>query len=296
MAKIRRENAAETTHPPNTLSSYVIIASVLVGFLILVCVAYMHIHAKAIARNLTLNQQQHRAYQKILTEMRTGVRLARWRDFVKQPPESPYTKAARFHISALNIHEKLAWAQHSETLYGVKSKATDIALSRALYISQWSKLNRQEQLAKDTLDQPSKAISFKTAKSIYNKGGNTDILSGGPQGRRVKLMPKPQNQKQSTRRLKSVIDVSVKSARKPHYPRTAKRRGIGAIVVLSLNIDARGRVVSTELTSVKAKRYRGSFVRAAKRAAKSSRFTPKTVNGRPVSRDNYMRTYTFIAH
>ncbi|MBL4870600.1 MAG: TonB family protein [Robiginitomaculum sp.] len=295
MTKATQESLEGTIRPPNTLSSYVIIASVLIGFLILVCVAYMHYRAKTIAHNLTLNQQQHRAYQNIITEMRTGVRLARWRDFVKQSPENPYTKAARFQISALNVHEKSAWAQYSETLYEVKSNAKDIALARALYISQWSDLNRQEQLSIDMLDQPSKALSFKTAQSIYNKGGNTNTLSGGPQGRRVKIVPTLQNQKKSSRGLKSVIDVTVKTARKPHYPRTAKRRGIGAIVILSLNIDARGRVVSTELISVKAKRYRGNFIRAAKRAAKSSRFTPKTVNGHPVSRDNYMRTYTFVA-
>ena len=79
-----------------------------------------------------------------------------------------------------------------------------------------------------------------------------------------------------------------------HFPpRKARRKGIEAVVILSLFIDERGNVARTEVVSVDAKKYRKSFARASKKAAMRSKFYPKTVGGKSVATSNYLRQYTF---
>ncbi|MGB6230931.1 MAG: TonB family protein, partial [Litorimonas sp.] len=73
----------------------------------------------------------------------------------------------------------------------------------------------------------------------------------------------------------------------------ALRRGVEASVILSLNIDADGRVAMTEVLSVQADRYADDFVKAAERAALRTRFQPKTVGGRPVPASGVRKRYRF---
>ena len=123
MAKTKHQQTEGAAHPPNIFSTYAIIALVLAAFLVLVFVGRAHIRAQNAARILTLNQIQHTAYQDILSEMGTGVRLARWQDFIETAPESRYKQAARLHASVLNAAEQTAWAQYSEHIYTVRANA-----------------------------------------------------------------------------------------------------------------------------------------------------------------------------
>lgn len=296
MATTKHQPAEDAAHPPNIFSTYAIIALVLVAFLVLVFVARAHIRAQSAARVLTLNQIQHTAYQDILKETRTGVRLARWQDFIETAPESGYRQAARLHVSVLKAYEKTAWAHYSEHIYTVRANAEETTKARLHYVENWGALIRAEQLSVKENEAASKALSFKTAKSIYAKDENVDALIGAPSIRVTtpRTYRRPPTQ-QKPKQISAFQEVRVKTARKPNYPRSAKRRGVSAEVVLSLNIDDRGRVKITKLVSVKAKRYRGDFVRAAKRAARRSRFYPKIIEGVPVNTSNYQRTYTFVA-
>ncbi|XLW30440.1 energy transducer TonB [Litorimonas sp. RW-G-Af-16] len=79
----------------------------------------------------------------------------------------------------------------------------------------------------------------------------------------------------------------------PRYPRSAYRRNISGVVTLSLNIDADGDVAMTELVSVQAERYEKDFVKAAERAARKTRFYPKTINGEKVPARGILKRYRF---
>lgn len=295
MAKTDPKNEEDITHPPNTFSSYAIIILVLTAFLVLVFVARAHLKEQDAARILTLNQKQHTSYQDILREMHTGVRLARWRDFIQHEPDSKYTQAARLHASALTVHEQAAWAHYSEHVFTMPIDVDEIAYARLLYLNDWGNLLRADKLSRLEKVTSSNQLSLKAAKSIYRKGKINETLTGGPRGKRVRAVRYERNKPSPKYTRTTSREIKIKTARKPNYPRAAKRRKINAEVVLSLNIDDRGRVVVTKLVSVEAKRYRSDFVRAAKRAARRSRFYPQIVDGLPVNTSNYKRTYTFIA-
>ena len=97
--------------------------------------------------------------------------------------------------------------------------------------------------------------------------------------------------------VKEVKDIitppSVRKNVSPSYPRSAKKRKIGAIVTISMDIDERGRVDDAELVEIEADRYQKDFARAAIRAAKRTRFHPKTVNGKPVPARDVRKRYIF---
>ena len=90
-----------------------------------------------------------------------------------------------------------------------------------------------------------------------------------------------------------VTPLRVRRNRRPDYPRRAFSRGIPARVVLSLNIDERGRVGLVETISVTAPRYKRDFEKAARTAAKRTRYYPREENGRPVPVRNLRKTYVF---
>jgi len=71
------------------------------------------------------------------------------------------------------------------------------------------------------------------------------------------------------------------------------RRGVEGIVVLKLNIDAKGKVAMTELVGVEAPKYSKDFVKAAERAAMRTRFHPKTVGGKPQPATGIVKRYRF---
>jgi len=60
-----------------------------------------------------------------------------------------------------------------------------------------------------------------------------------------------------------------------------------------MDIDERGRVDFVETISVETERYAKDFRRAAERAAKRTRFNPKTINGKPVPARNIRKRYIF---
>jgi len=74
-----------------------------------------------------------------------------------------------------------------------------------------------------------------------------------------------------------VIDLEIRKSKRPEYPRRAYNRGIPAAVDVSYNVDTKGRVVLVRVINVDADRYSRDFERAAKRAARATRYYPKTV-------------------
>ena len=65
------------------------------------------------------------------------------------------------------------------------------------------------------------------------------------------------------------------------------------MVVVEMNIDDEGRVAFTDIVSIDAQRYARDFAKAAERAAKRTRFNPKTVNGKAVAAVGVRKRYIF---
>ena len=238
-------------------------------------------------------------YLRILSEPHAGTRLARLTDFLAHTPNSTDTQAARVQHTALNMQEQRAWAHLSEIIYSLTTKAKAKSLAKDEYISQWGELIRQDQLK--TLVLSSRPLSLdgkaiKAPRSQFTKGQNSNTLAGATTPRKpVKKIAEPKPDITTNEENNRVTPARIRYARKPLYPRHAKRRGINANITLSLTIDERGKVIKTRVHDIQAERYETEFIYAAKRAAKRSRFHPKLVDGEPVIVRNYKRKYKFRA-
>lgn len=266
--------------------------------LTLFLVARNHVPALKILELPDDDTKARTAYHRILGETHTGLRLARFEDFLVYYPDSSVAPAARIQYSVLQMHETKAWAHLSETVYTLDVSIEDKTGARDRYITHWGQLLRMDQLKSLPLSDPPPAASLLPAALAYTK--DTDGVSS----RRLAGAPKRQSRKYSRNRRRNtgayhdveqdVQKARIRRTRKPIYPSRAKRRGIQAIVVLDLDIDENGYVTDTHVSKVVASRYRSDFIRAARRAAERTRFHPRTIDGEPVTTRNFERTYRFL--
>ena len=241
-------------------------------------------------------QNAEQTYKRILGETRTGLRLARLDDFLAQYPQSAYVPAARTQRAALKARETMAWAKLADTVYDLDALPADKSLALANYVRQWSQLNRQSQLEALGADIPSAVdtLTFAKPRSRFNQGED-GALAGARQGRIVRPPVTTPQPRRAAQRSDKTVDVRVRTSRRPVYPRKAFRKGINAQITLALDIDEDGRVAHVRVVSASASAYKNKFIKAAKRAARRSRFHPKTVNGQAVASSGYLRNYTFRA-
>jgi len=242
--------------------------------------------------NIFNGETAETAYARILGETRTGIRLARLEDFLSQYPLSLNRNAARVQARALRTRENMAWATLTNALYDLKATDATKTKARAVYIGNWGALNRPAYFnARGALNEDTQSLTFAAPRSRFNKDTNEQALAGSAGGRT--LPPRPRLRPQAQIQTPLIIKASVKTARRPAYPRKARRRGVGGAVTLALDIDIDGRVTRSRVISFQGRRYKKDFIKSARRAASRSRFHPKTVNGRPVPTIGYLRQYTF---
>jgi len=264
---------------------------VMFGF-IFVCIGVVMLALDLGAKRITFKPLTPRqTYLSIVSETHTGLRLARLQDFAENYVRNDDTGRARTARDALSSHEQRAWVKLTKTLYSLKS--TDIQNTEALatYKSTWGIWNRSSDLP--ILLQATGVVIISSTdmqyapnarRSKFAKGKGATMLAGAVPD--YELEPSPPTSY-------NVLNARMKYSKQPKYPRKARRKGIEAVVILSLFIDERGNVARTEVVSVDAKKYRKSFARASKKAAMRSKFYPKTVGGKSVATSNYLRQYTF---
>ncbi|NNC36002.1 MAG: energy transducer TonB [Acidimicrobiales bacterium] len=238
-------------------------------------------------------------YQDLSNEMHTGIRLARLEDFLAQYGGSSYVISARARQQALKVHEEKSWAKLTDAYYDPDADDDIKAVAIKAYTDIWTPLQRPEQLKSLTQVLPKDAIvglNTKPRRSRFASGGNDRFLEGAPMDRYPRPTQHPTMRGDAPERIaasRTVVPRIRGNARKPSYPRKAKRRRVEADVVLALDIDDRGRVARAHLVSVNARRYEDDFVKAAKNAARRTRYHPKTVNGRAVSTSGFVQKYAF---
>lgn len=252
------------------------------------------------------NGEARKAYIKALGETNPAMRRARLQDFQRTHPNSARADAVRTQLDVINLHDSEAWNMVTQVYYNERLAPEDKLAVLERYNSEWGGAllggrsdeietlrTALNQLPEDVPEKPSR--KRENVFSPIPKNIEGDNLLGGPR-RMVTFVPTPpppppvQIVKDPN---KGVIAPTVRKDVKPKYPSRAWRKKIPGVVTLRLDIDQTGQVVSTELVSVKARRYEKNFVKVSERAAMKTRYFPKVVDGKPVPAKGIIKRYTF---
>lgn len=245
------------------------------------------------------------AYLKALSEAEPAIRRARLLDYQREYPDTDRSDAIEDQLDVINATELSDWRVLSTAIYSETLKLEDKRGAMETYESRWNgdmlggrgeELSTLKQLLDDT-----KAVdalpdrSLEASKSPISDDIPSDVLAGAPPKMAV-LTPikEPVVEEPVIEVIKDVVvQPRVRRNVSPNYPKSAKRRKIGAIVTITMDIDEKGRVDEAELVTIEAERYEKEFVKAARRAAKRTRFHPKTINGKPVAAKDIRKRYIF---
>lgn len=245
------------------------------------------------------------AYLTALSEPEPALRRARLLDYQRTHPDSDRSEAIAGQLDVINAAELVDWEGLVQAAYDNRTQLADKQAVLQAYETRWNGSllgGRGEELAELRLivdkTKPIDALpdrSLEVGESPISEDIPSDILAGAPPRVAVTTpIPVPEPEPPVIEVSKDVIvQPSVRRNYSPNYPRNAKRRNINAIVIVAMNIDEKGRVDSVETIDVQAERYAKDFRRAAERAAKRTRFHPKTVNGEAVSAMGLRKRYIF---
>ena len=259
-----------------------------------------------IAPAKTVESQASRAtYLQALSEPNPAVRRARLMDYQRVHPDTDRSDAIAGQLDVINAAELADWDALTRVLYAERATIAEKRTQFENYTSRWDGRllgGRGDELdALRRLLDESEAVktlpdrTLEPGESPISDEIPADVLAGAPPKKidraPVKAPPPPPPPVEIEKDV--VVQPSVRRNVSPNYPRSARRRNIGAIVTVAMDIDERGRVSFVETVSVEAERYVKDFRRAAERAAKRTRFNPKTINGKPVPARNIRKRYIF---
>ncbi len=250
------------------------------------------------------SRAERSSYRTALSEGAVDLRRARLRDFATTYPQSRFLPAVGAQLSVLDSYEGRDWAVLKDVIYDPRATRIDklgaiVVFERAWGASYLGGRDGDIAALRETLEQeptpaPNRALTDVTSPipthipSTVMVGGPRAITRPAPRPTTRPITP-TQNPVRATQLIAPTIRKNVK----PRYPRTARRRGIGAVVELSLSIDDKGEVRLAEVVSVQAEKYAKHFVKAAERAAMRTRYTPQLVNGKPTPVSGIKKRYVF---
>ena len=247
------------------------------------------------------------AYLQALAEPEPAVRRARLLDHQRVYPDTDRRNAIAAQLDIINAAELQDWDRLVQTVYNERLGVSEKSGALTRYEARWNGRllgGRGEELAElhqilDTTqmaDAPDR--SLEPSESPISEDVPSDVLAGAPPPKIV-TPPEPEPEQPAKEEIEEKEDVvvqpSVRRNSSPNYPRAAKRKKVSAIVIVSMNIDEKGRVDTVEVVNIQAKRYEKDFKRAAERAAKRTRFNPKTINGEAVPAQGVRKRYIFRA-
>ncbi len=292
------KGSAPPETPPNKGVLVLVLTAILTGF----TGVYLSLRpAQSAPHKASPQPTARQIYLATLAESQTGLRLAKLRNLLGNGPNPQLSADISLQVNILGKYETLDWGQLTDSLYNLQMSRAEKQQALSHYLESWGIWTRKTEIAQirktrlteDTQTDAQSLLRTTPLRVSQFKGGQQgEFMAGAPVGAappRVILYPATPEKAPSP----TVQDVRVKKVKRPHYPSKARRKGIESVVTLSLDIDARGHVARTHLVSITATRYQKNFIRAANRAARRSRFYPKTVGGHPVPRSNYLRVFTF---
>jgi len=245
-------------------------------------------------------------YRKAIAEQAAPMRRARMQDFLTTYPESSRIRAIEAQLDVINLHETQRWSEVMNVIFNPEAKKDEQLAALDDFETEWGGSllgGRGDEIralraditgtieAPELPDRKLKETSTKFPNNIPDSE-----LVGGPRPIAPPIItappvtPTPDREKVVEL---TVVQPKIRRNSTPRYPRKAMRRGVEGIVVLKLNIDAKGKVAMTELVGVEAPKYSKDFVKAAERAAMRTRFHPKTVGGKPQPATGIVKRYRF---
>ena len=285
-----------------------IIGAILAGLVFFI--VWLMSPGQQVAPGVTVETPASRAaYLKALGEPDPAVRRARLMDYQRIHPDTDRSDAIERQLDVINAAELQDWDILVQAVYNERLPLADKSAALTAYETRWNGRllgGRSEELAeiRSILDEtkPIDSLpdrSLAPGKSPIPEEIPSDILAGAPP-RPAEILPIPEPEPEPEPKVvvpkDIIVQPSVRRNSSPNYPRSAKRRNIGAIVVVEMDIDEKGKVDSVDTIEVQTERYEKDFRRAAERAAKRTRFNPKTVNGRPVPARGVRKRYIFRAN
>jgi len=248
------------------------------------------------------------AYLVALSEPNPAVRRARLMDYQHTYPDSDRRYAIANQLDVINRVELGEWETLNRSIYSNTLKVEEKWSAMADYELNWNGSllgGRGEELtalkqvldtAKPIDDLPDRTLE--PGKSPIPDNIPSDILAGAPPRMAVTFpipqSPPPPPPAPKVEEIKDVVvQPRVRKNASPSYPRSAKRRKIGAVVTVSMRINDEGKVKEAEVVEIEAERYQRDFMKAAIRAAKRTKFHPKTINGEPVPAQDIRKRYIF---
>ena len=259
-----------------------------------------------IAPGQTVETPASRAtYLAALSERDPAVRRARLLDYQREHPDTDRGDAIESQLDVINTSELADWDDLVQAIYDERLPLEDKQTAFTDYEQRWNgrlmggrgeDLEELRVILDDTQAVDSLPDrSLEAGESPISDTIPSDVLAGAPPRMAVTFPiyePEPVAPPPPVRK-DVIIQPSVRRNQSPNYPRSAKRRKIGAIVVVAMDIDEKGRVDSVEIIDIQAERYEKDFIRASERAAKRTRFNPKTINGQPVPATGVRKRYIF---
>ena len=245
------------------------------------------------------------AYLSALSEPQPSLRRARLLDFQSVYPDSDRNGAIAAQLDIINTAELRDWELLIQTVYNERLPRADKDQAITNYETRWNGRllgGRAEELTEirnildktKTTETPDR--SLEPGESPIPEEIPSDILAGAPPRMAVTFPipePEPEPEPEVIVPKDIIVPPRVRRNSSPNYPRAARRRNIGAVVVVSMNINEEGKVESVDTVSVQAERYARDFRRASERAAKRTRFNPKTINGKAVPAKGVHKRYIF---
>lgn len=260
---------------------------------------------------LSPEPEARKAYLRALAEPQPALRRARLTDFLNHHSQNPRAGAVLAQLEVLDAAADQDWLATLTTAYDPRVEIDVRRQAVRDYRQEWGRYlgGRDDDI--DALLAEIDALEGEDVPPDRTLARNPDTyagipddqLAGGPYGsrrrnreydRRSRVTYRPTRPRSEPGDASGdVIAPSVLWNVSPRYPRRAMRRNVEAVVILSLDIDERGRVEEIELVNVQAARYANDFVRSAERAALRTRFNPKTVGGVPVEARSVRKRYRF---
>ena len=247
------------------------------------------------------------AYLKALSEPKPALRRARLMDFQRAYPDTDRQDAVEDQLDVINTAELAEW----ETLYrAVYSETLQLDAKRSAmadYETRWNgqilggrgeELTALKQILDETapeINQPDRTLE--PGESPIPDNIPAETLAGAPPQMAVTFpipAPPPPPPAPAVEENKDIIvQPRVRKNASPSYPRSAKRRKIGAVVTVSMYVNDEGKVKEAEVIDIEAVRYQRDFAKAAIKAAKKTKFHPKTINGEAVPAQDVRKRYIF---
>lgn len=295
------------------LSRHLFTGSVILG-IIVAAYAFLWLLGRStedVGQILNLPQRStEQIYRDAEATQQKYLRLRALQNFTAAYPESENIAKAQTSIEALRADEYQGWLTLSDVFYSARTRPSAKLEALELYASEWgggsykSEINIMRAKLTDApvisqrkraQDAPglSETSPMSPAAKLDLELAEIDSLAGAaPQIEIFKpavTLPVPPSAEPEP----IIVEAAILKDKKPKYPSRALARGITATVTISMDITAEGKVKNTSIVQAATGRYAREFGISALRAAKRTRFKPRTVDGVAMPTNGYTRKYTF---